>query len=138
MQQTIVENFPVAGLNVEIVWIDTLAMDGPKAVSRASRLISSGERVRHYHDPEQRSGRAVSASLGWDDLAWDVYLFYEPGVVWKDVAPEPRFFFHQLMSHVKDGHFAIRQDLIDRLGESLAELGRSETAPAPAGEEENP
>ena len=29
-----------------------------------------------------------------------------------------------------DGHFAIRQDLIDRLGESLAEIGRSGATPA--------
>ena len=124
MQQKIIEDFPVEDLEVEIVWLDILAMDGPKAVSRASGLIAPDPRVREYHDPEQRSGRAVSASLGWEDVAWDIYLFYEPGVEWNDTLPEPRFFYHQLMSQARDGHFAIRQDLVDGLAESLAELGR--------------
>lgn len=134
MQQTIVDEFPVEDLRVEIVWIDVLAADGAKAAHKASPLISPDRRVRHYHDPQQRSGDAIAASLGWDDLAWDIYLFYEPGVEWKEQPPKPRFFFHQLTAHAQDGHFAIRQDLIDRLGESLAAMG--DQTPAAATTEE--
>jgi hypothetical protein len=64
---------------VSIVWVDMLPDDTEAGTGESARIIDD-PRVRHFHDPAKRSGRAVAASLGWKDyVAWDIYLFYEAG-----------------------------------------------------------
>ncbi len=54
-------------------------------------------RVRHFHDPNRRAGRAVAESLGgYGKIAWDIYLFYAPGGEWSDTLPVPATWAHQL------------------------------------------
>lgn len=54
-------------------------------------------RIRWFHDPERRAGRAIAASLGAaGKVAWDVYLFFDAGAEWDDQPPAPRQWVHQL------------------------------------------
>ena len=54
-------------------------------------------RVQQFYDPLQLSGRAVAKSLGHSDkVAWDVYLFYPPRMMWGELPPPPEVFMHQL------------------------------------------
>jgi hypothetical protein len=54
-------------------------------------------RVKQFCDPQQLSGRAFAASLGYSDkVAWDVYLFYPPQTMWGEFLPSPEVFMHQL------------------------------------------
>jgi hypothetical protein len=78
-----------------VVWIDVLPSDDAEQAGRATVLLDD-PRVAHAHDPGQRSGRAFAEVLGVQDLAWDVYLLYEAGTTWRDPAPGPAAWFHQL------------------------------------------
>jgi hypothetical protein len=72
-------------------------------------------RVRHFYDPEGRSGRAVARSLGCKgEVAWDVYLFYPEGGEWVEDPPPPSEWVHQLSDGWVDPARA-------RFGEALVE-----------------
>ena len=54
-------------------------------------------RVRWFHDPFRRAGKAIAAALGApNDTAWDVYLFFDRGAQWKGGPPQPQGWTHQL------------------------------------------
>ena len=59
------------------------------------------ERVSQYWDGERVLGRLVAQTLKLDALvAWDIYLLYLPGAMWKDGRiPAPEFWMHQLNEH---------------------------------------
>ena len=87
---------PDADLAAMIVWIEMLPED------RVADVIAlAGEmtdpRIRWFHDPKRRAGRAIAASLGAaGHVAWDVYLYFDPDAEWKDKPPAPRQWTHQL------------------------------------------
>ena len=65
---------------------------GQKAVKRFK-----DQRVKQFYDPQQLSGRAFAMSLGHrDKVAWDIYLFYPRGTMWRDPLPPPQAYMHQL------------------------------------------
>jgi len=54
-------------------------------------------RIRWFHDPGQRAGRAVAISLGAKGkIAWDVYLFFDMDADWKNKRLAPQQWVHQL------------------------------------------
>ena len=56
------------------------------------------ERVNHYWDGERALGRLVSQTLKLAaPVAWDIYLLYSPGTMWKsEQLRAPEFWMHQL------------------------------------------
>lgn len=58
--------------------------------------LMSGDDVHHYWDGERRVGASLRDFVGVDYPAWDVWLLYEPGVLWEGEAPEPTWWEHQL------------------------------------------
>jgi hypothetical protein len=71
--------------------------DDTKAPTDASAGIIVDPRVRHFHDPQQRSGKAIAGGLGWEEqTAWDIYLFYDKASRWTERPPAPLDFMHQL------------------------------------------
>ena len=66
---------------------------------------SADERAREFEDArlaslwdqERSVGRLFKQTLGLNSTAWDVYLLYEPGVVWEGERPPPPIsWMHQL------------------------------------------
>ena len=54
-------------------------------------------RIQHYYDPHRKFGKIIADSVGWTgNVAWDIYLFYQPYVDWFDKAPLPSRWMHQL------------------------------------------
>jgi hypothetical protein len=120
VQTSIIEGFPHADISVSVVWIDMLPEDTEGSAEGSAHVVDD-PRVRHFHDPAKRSGRAIAASLGWDDyVAWDIYLFYEEGGKWLDVLPPPAYFAHQLPRD--SAHFRTGDDLLRELHEAVAGL----------------
>lgn len=64
----------------------------------AQELLFQDERVSQYWDGERALGRLVSQTLNLTaPIAWDVYLLYQSGAMWKDEKiPTPYFWMHQL------------------------------------------
>ena len=81
---------------VSIVWTPMLPGDCENAARSATALIPDA-RASHYYDPDRRVGRALASRMGGEGkVAWDIYLFFPPGITWKDEAPLPVDWVHQL------------------------------------------
>lgn len=65
--------------------------------AQESAGILDDPRVRHFYDPNKRSGKAVAENIGWaGKVAWDIYLFYSEGCEWGKEPPLPTDWMHQL------------------------------------------
>jgi len=55
-------------------------------------------RVSHFVDLDTRLGERFGPVLDLpkDQLAWDAFLLFAPGVEWGDAPPKPTFWMHQL------------------------------------------
>jgi len=81
---------------VSIVWIPMLPGDSESAAQVATALIPDA-RAQHFFDADCRAVRALASRLGGEDrIAWDMYLFFSPGVTWGDEPPLPMDWVHQL------------------------------------------
>jgi hypothetical protein len=79
-----------------IVWIEMLPED-KAADLKALAGEMADPRIRWFHDPKRRVGRAIATSLGAaGKVAWDVYLFFYADAEWKDQPPVPPQWIHQL------------------------------------------
>ena len=79
-----------------IVWVEMLPEDRGADVEALAEEMSD-RRISWFHDPKQRAGRAIAASLGAPgEIAWDVYLFFVAGAEWSDQPPAPTQWVHQL------------------------------------------
>lgn len=78
-------------------------------------------RLQHFYDPNQRSGKAIAISVGWEGkIAWDIYLFYPPNVEWIDIVPEPVSWMHQVSADwAKNEHYHTGDDLKRELTDSV-------------------
>ena len=78
------------------MWISIMGGDTLEAAPKALKKFKDA-RVQQFYDPLQLSGRAVAKSLGHSDkVAWDMYLFYPSGALWRDLPPSPEAYMHQL------------------------------------------
>jgi hypothetical protein len=79
-----------------IVWIEMLPEDREADVEALAGEMTD-PRIRWFHDPKRRAGRAIATSLGaTGKVAWDVYLFFDAHAEWKNKPPAPCQWVHQL------------------------------------------
>ena len=128
MQTSVIEAFPAADLGVTVVWTDRWPFDNIGTAEKSASLIGKDDaRVRHFYEPHREVGKAVSRSLGWenpeedDSAAWDIYLFYPPGVRWESTMPVPASYIHQL-GYRDDAAFRTGKDLVEGLRSGTAAL----------------
>jgi hypothetical protein len=74
-----------------------LVADDLQAAIAQEALFQDG-RITQYWDGERALGRLVSRGLKLAaPVAWDIYLLYAPGAMWKgEKMPTPNFWMHQL------------------------------------------
>lgn len=92
---------PDAKLRVYIVWFPVINRMSPEALTglagaRTRRFPDA--RISHFVDLDTRLGErfAPVLELPADQLAWDAFLLFEPGVEWGEAPPQPTFWMHQL------------------------------------------
>ena len=96
MQQEVLAQITAANLRVYTVWVPTMARDSHENAQRATAFISD-DRVEHFWTPDLEVANSFRESIGLaDGPVWDVYLLFGPEALWKDAAPKPSFFMHQL------------------------------------------
>jgi len=79
-----------------IVWLPMLKSDNRDAAVEASAEFEDS-RIRYMWDEDKIIGEKFSQTLKLDRTAWDVYLLYNKGSVWKKDEPTvPDFWMHQL------------------------------------------
>ena len=126
VREAIVKGYPDADISVSIVWINMLPSDN-RIMAHVQAHTMQDLRVRHFHDPKKRVGRAVARSLGGrDKVAWDIYLFFAPGGRWDGGPPPPAWWAHQLSgsSWADPAHYHHGDDLIGQLRQAMADLLR--------------
>ncbi len=95
-------------------------------------------RVRHFYDPfdTHRAGKAFAKEFLREGTgaAWDIYFFYERGVIWEDRPPAPAEWVHQLGGgrRADPERFRTGEDLINGLHDAMQRLmGEDRTLPEP-------
>lgn len=116
VQESIINKFPDAELDISIVWIKMLSGDSESTAKKSAGMFND-YRVRHFYDPAKRSGKAIADTLGYPGkVAWDIYLFYAAGGVWIETPPKPNYWMHQLSENWADReHFRKGDDLVKEL-----------------------
>ena len=103
MQDNVISRIASKDFVAYVVWEPILKTDDERSSRKAVTLFPD-ERVKNYWVRTRAVGELFQASIELDgEPAWDVYLVYEPGVVWDgDAPPEPTFFMHQLVGRLPD------------------------------------
>ena len=105
-------------ISVYVVWSPQLGAQ-QKHVGSATRLIPDS-RASHYWDGAELVGKQYQTVLGLPAPAWDVWMLFDPGVVWEmDEPPIPAWWEHQLTAGPPDRHldperFASRAEALRR------------------------
>ena len=80
-------------------WISIDGWGTLKDVTKLTPEIND-KRMFNYWDPLMKLGKLYKTPLHLNNnylTAWDVYLIYKPGIIWKnDFPPSPTFWMHQL------------------------------------------
>ena len=108
-------------LSVFAIWMPVLRTDSSRAAAKAAPLLTDA-RVTHYWDDHQSLGKLYGKTLSLprdNDLAWDVYFVYAPGVEWTDQLPMPTEWMHQLDRDARQfSGKKLRASIVDLLPES--------------------
>lgn len=115
VQEGVVKAHSKADLQIAVVWVGVMPFDSMRSARKSARILSVDARVRHFYDPDQRVGEALSKTLKWKDTAWDIYVLYPKGVQWNGELPKPQAYVHQLSKRSEDGHYCTGDDLTERL-----------------------
>ena len=100
MQTGVLQKISDDELRAYVIWVP-MFRGLERDVPRATREVAD-PRTRHYWDGASSSMRAVRATLGVTEDAWDVFLLYPPGTTWDGTnPPAPEFWMHQLGSRDK-------------------------------------
>ena len=97
MQEAVFHGSPTEQLKAYAVWEPILRTDNLRGALKATSILSDS-RVRHYWVDGQAVAKMFQPALGLrNEVAWDVYLVYPPGVEWNaSRPPKPAYYMHQL------------------------------------------
>ena len=113
----------MAEISISTVWIQMLPGDS-QITAREKALMFKDTGVRQFWDPNQLCGKAIAEAFGYKGrVAWDMYLFYEPGSQWYELPPRPAGWMHQISESWADpGRFYTGDDLRRKLYETAQGL----------------
>ena len=97
--------------------------DSKEAILPSLKILKD-ERIEHFYDPKQRSGKEIAMSVGWEGrVAWDIYLFYPQNIKWPDIPPRPVSWMHQISDEwAKNEHYHTGDQLARELDLALKKL----------------
>jgi hypothetical protein len=107
-------------IEIAVVWISMMDSDIEEAARNAASTLPDA-RIRFFFDPGQLSGKAMATRLGKSgEVAWDIYMFFQPGILWTDLPPAPDVYMHQLVDSWADqSHLFQDQDLENELHKAM-------------------
>ena len=97
MRESLGEKFADEDIAFFIVYIPMLRSDNREAAARSLKDWQD-PRFKVYWDGEREIGRAYGKTMDMPGraVAWDIYFLYGPEAKWKDGAPKPDYWMHQL------------------------------------------
>ena len=123
MRENVFEKFPDANISASIVWIPILAEDTFESALQPITFLNDN-RIHHFYDDNRMVGNSIADSVGWTgNIAWDIYLFYEPLTEWREKPPEPKYWMHQLPDEwATKGKYRTGDDLANELFVSMQKI----------------
>jgi hypothetical protein len=86
------------------------------------------DRIQHFYDPDRLAGKAIAQRLGQRDvIAWDIYMFYSVGSVWRLRPPMPIAWAHQMGDQWPE-HYRWEDNLVKELNQIVGRLSSKATA----------
>ena len=88
--------------HLHVVWLPVLENDSIEAARGMRAGLPSDDRVSHFWDDGLIVSQGYHRVLKLGErqrrhrVAWDIFLLYRAGVIWKDAPPVPDFWMHQL------------------------------------------
>jgi hypothetical protein len=92
-----------AAFRLYILWLPVLETDTLQAVARVRRRLPADDQLGHFWDPDLQLSCAYHRVLQLSQrprrhrIAWDLFLLYGVGHVWREAPPMPDFWMHQLL-----------------------------------------
>ena len=126
MHEKVFKQYSNADISGSIVWIPILENDSFDAAVPSVQALSD-DRIKHFYDSRKSIGKNIAASVGWPGkVAWDIYLFYGPTVMWAESPPKPEYWMHQLSDDwAKNNQYRTGDDLKNELSVSIQKLTMS-------------
>ena len=80
-----------------MLWSPILQNDSRTAAENASAFLPD-TRARHYWDLWSFASRAYTQQFQFpkNRVAWEIFVVYKPGIVWKGKPPEPTLWLQAL------------------------------------------
>jgi hypothetical protein len=92
----IMKKFPSPNLQALLVWEPMRATDNRAAAAEQAATVQDA-RISQGWNTSRDVGHLFGATLDLNEIAWDVYLIYKPGITWEgEKPPHPTFWMHQL------------------------------------------
>jgi hypothetical protein len=92
----ILKKFSSPKLQALLVWEPMRDGDSSAAAAEQAEMVRD-LRISQGWDGSRDVGKLFGATLDLDEIAWDVYLIYKPGIRWDgQQPPHPTFWMHQL------------------------------------------
>ena len=120
---------------MSIVWIQMPGYDDNPTTAKAIAESIKDPRVRHFYDPlaSHRAGKAFAKKLikPGRGVAWDIYMFYEKGIIWDEGPPPmPVEYSHQLGGgrRADPAHWHPGEKLVEQLHEAMHKVTGAECA----------
>jgi hypothetical protein len=117
VQKELLEKVKNDKLRVLVIWTPVLPWDDRDKALDAAKLIPD-RRATHFWDKARSLGKEYAKALklpGGGTFAWDVYLVFDPPMLWKETPPAPANWMHQL------GQDSRRLD-VDKLRQDIGRL----------------
>ncbi len=123
MHENVFKRFPDADISALIVWIPILNNDSLAAAIPSAASLTD-KRIHHFYDQHKKVGKIIADSVGWaGNIAWDIYLFYDPFTEWTDAPPKPKYWMHQLTDEwAKSDNYRTGEDLKNKLLSSTEKI----------------
>jgi len=92
----VLKKFSSSKLQATLIWEPMRERDSPVSAARQALTVQDA-RISQGWNENKEVGKLFAETLKLHDIAWDVYLAYEPGIKWKGPwPPSPTFWMHQL------------------------------------------
>jgi hypothetical protein len=107
---------------------ESTAIVAAQSIDVAQDDILRNKRVQHFYDPDRLAGKAIAQRLGQRDvIAWDIYMFYSVGSVWRLRPPMPIAWAHQMGDQWPE-HYRWEDNLVKELNQIVGRLSSKATA----------
>ena len=92
----VLKRFSSPKLQAILIWEPMREGDSPVTAAQQASTVHDA-RIAQGWNENREVGRLFAETLNLRDVAWDVYLTYEPGLRWEGQRPpSPTFWMHQL------------------------------------------